>query len=328
MHINTLPISPPIIGLGTAALGRPGYINLGHAEAFEDGKSVEAMEAQAHKVLDFAEANGLLYLDAARSYGKAEAFISSWLAKDPARATRFAIGSKWGYTYVADWQTQADAHEIKEHSLAKLNEQWPLSQELLPGLSLYQIHSATFGTGVLENEAIHRRLHKLREEYGIAIGLSTSGTDQPALIEAALKVKVDGKRLFDAVQVTYNMLEQSTADQLKKAHDAGLKVIIKEALANGRLTAANTDVRFHTETKALFDLAQKHQTGIDAIALAFILKQPFVDIVLSGAATIPHLEANLKAYTVAMDGDDLERLASLDQGADAYWAARSGMAWN
>jgi aryl-alcohol dehydrogenase-like predicted oxidoreductase len=43
-------------------------------------------------------------------------------------------------------------------------------------------------------------------------------------------------RMFDAVQTTWNLLEPSSADALAKAHAAGITVIVKEALANGRLT--------------------------------------------------------------------------------------------
>ncbi|HEY3764276.1 MAG TPA: hypothetical protein VGL44_03890, partial [Gaiellales bacterium] len=60
------------IGLGLAAAGRPGYINVGHHDDLARGTSVEAMEAAAHALLDAAHAGGIRYLDAARSYGRAE----------------------------------------------------------------------------------------------------------------------------------------------------------------------------------------------------------------------------------------------------------------
>ncbi|MFK7972099.1 MAG: aldo/keto reductase [Bacteroidia bacterium] len=316
-----------ILGLGTAALGRPGYINLGHAEALGN-TDISAMEAQAHAVFDRAEALGIRYLDAARSYGKAEAFLASWMAKDPARSEHFTLASKWGYTYTADWQIEAEAHEVKEHSLEKLNSQWELSSALLPSLNLYQIHSATFATGVLENAAIHHRLNGLRQEYGIAIGLSTSGVDQPALIDAACKVMVEGKPLFDAIQVTYNILEGSCAPALARASDRGMRIIIKEALANGRLTPANQDADFKQKAHVLFALAETHQVSIDAIALAYVLQQPFVDVVLSGAASVAHLNSNAQALNIKLTGEELEALAVLEQNPEAYWNVRSGMAWN
>ena len=60
-----LQISP--IGLGLAALGRPGYINLGHATDLAGHTDVESLEATTHAVLDAAYAGGVRYVDAARS---------------------------------------------------------------------------------------------------------------------------------------------------------------------------------------------------------------------------------------------------------------------
>src|SRR5205807_191164 len=67
------------MGLGLAALGRPGYINMGHAGDLRGQIGVDSMRAHAHEVLDAAYAAGVRYYDAARSYGRAEEFLGSWL---------------------------------------------------------------------------------------------------------------------------------------------------------------------------------------------------------------------------------------------------------
>jgi hypothetical protein len=36
-----------------------------------------------------------------------------------------------------------------------------------------------------------------------------------------------GARLFDSVQATWNLMEQSAGDALLEAHEAGLQVIVK-----------------------------------------------------------------------------------------------------
>ena len=71
---------------------------------------------------------------------------------------------------------------------------------------------------------------------GVKIGLTLSGPRQAAL--QALDVQIDGQRVFDCVQATWNLLEPSAGPALQAAHDAGMGVIVKEALANGRLTDA------------------------------------------------------------------------------------------
>src|SRR3954463_8673952 len=122
---NLLP-SP--LGLGLAALGRPGYINLGHADDLGRDYDVAAMQAHAHAVLDAAWHAGVRYFDAARSYGRAEEFLSAWLNARQIPTDAVSVGSKWGYAYTAGWQVHASAHEIKQHSLEQLRRQWPESQ--------------------------------------------------------------------------------------------------------------------------------------------------------------------------------------------------------
>lgn len=55
------------IGLGLAAVGRPGYINLGRDEDLGADRSVEALRTRTHELLDAAYAQGVRYFDAARS---------------------------------------------------------------------------------------------------------------------------------------------------------------------------------------------------------------------------------------------------------------------
>lgn len=323
---SQLSVSP--IGLGLAALGRPGYINLNHAADLDHNYNVTAMETHTHQVLDAAWQAGVRYFDAARSYGRAEQFLSSWLTSrdiDPAAVT---VGSKWGYTYTANWQVEAEHHEIKEHSLPVLRRQWAETQSHLGVyLDLYQIHSATLDSGVLENTAVLAELARLKRD-GVAIGLSLSGADQPLVLARALTVEVDGLRLFDTVQATWNLLEPSAGSALQDAHSAGLGIIVKEALANGRLTARNTDPHFESSLALLQAQARRLETTIDALALAAVLARPWAGVVLSGAATVGHLQSNLEALNVNWDAEAATQLAALAEPAAAYWATRKQLAWN
>ncbi|TMG15024.1 MAG: aldo/keto reductase, partial [Chloroflexi bacterium] len=72
-----LSVTP--IGFGLAAVGRPGYITLGRDHDLGQDRSVEALERRAHELLSAAYDAGIRYFDAARSYGFAERFLSSWL---------------------------------------------------------------------------------------------------------------------------------------------------------------------------------------------------------------------------------------------------------
>jgi aryl-alcohol dehydrogenase-like predicted oxidoreductase len=305
------PVSP--IGLGLAALGRPGYLNLGHSADLGERRSPDDLRARTAEVLDAAYAGGVRYFDAARSYGRAEEFLAAWL--DDRAPTDVTIGSKWGYTYTADWQIDADPPEVKELTLPTLRRQLDETRTLLGDrLALYQIHSATVSSGVLDDREVLDELARLRDD-GVRIGFTTSGTDQAATIRRALEVGG-----FDAVQSTWNLHERSAEAALAEAHDAGLGVIVKEALANGRLTDRQGDER-------LTAVAREAGATSDAVALAAVLAQPWVDVVLSGAATVDTLRSNLVALDVDPAVARDPRLDALREEPDTYWGHRSDLRW-
>lgn len=321
-----LQVTP--IGLGLAALGRPGYINLGHASDLNEEYSEVAMEAHAHEVLDAAWEAGVRYFDAARSYGRAEQFLASWLKSRAISPDDVTVGSKWGYTYTAGWEVDAEVHEVKEHTLPVLQRQIGESRDLLGDyLDLYQIHSATLSSGVLENGPVLDELARLRAG-GLRIGLSLSGTDQKETLYRALEIRYDGVLLFDAVQATWNLLERSAGPALAAAHDAGLGVIVKEALANGRLTPRNDMPEFAPKMTLMREAARDYGTTVDALALAGVLAQLWVDVALSGAATVEHLRANVRALNVRWDEALDRRLSALTEPPEQYWETRSNLAWN
>ena len=317
------------IGLGLAALGRPGYINLGHSGDLGVDHDVPAMEARAAAVLDLAWSEGVRYFDAARSYGRAESFLAGWLGSRGIGPGSVAIGSKWGYTYTAGWEVEADRHEVKDHSLATLRRQVLETRELLGGhLGLYQIHSATLEGGVLDDLEVLEGLARLRAESGWRIGLSTTGPRQGATIRKALAVEVDGRRLFDSVQATWNLLEPSSGPALAEAREAGLGVIVKEALANGRLTDRNNDPAFAPRRAALEAEAGRLGTTLDALALAAALARPWADVVLSGASTGEQFRSNLGALVVPWEDRAEEALQALAEPPEEYWATRARLSWN
>ena len=303
-----------MLGVGLAALGRPGYITIGHADDLDHDYDVGAMERRCHAVLDAAWNGGVRWFDAARSYGRAEQFLASWIAARAIAPGTVTVSSKWGYRYVANWSVAATQHEIKDHSLAALERQLVESRALLGAhLSLYQIHSVTPDSHVLDDAAVVAKLGELRDA-GLPIGLSLSGPHQRQTLERALAVTVGGRPLWSAVQATWNLLERAVEPALRDAKARGLRVIIKEALANGRLATH----------PALRDEANRRGVGSDAIALAVTAAQPFVDVVLSGAVTTRQLASNLRAN----DQHDLPDFAALTEPPAQYWAERSKLVWN
>ncbi|MBB3159207.1 aryl-alcohol dehydrogenase-like predicted oxidoreductase [Microbacterium proteolyticum] len=309
-----MPASSARLGFGLAAVGRPAYITTDRDDDLGDpaDRSIAALRARAHALLDEAWDLGIRYLDAARSYGLAEEFLGGWLSAHPERRSELVIGSKWGYAYVGEWKMDATVHERKEHSAAMLDRQWP---ETLAALGsppdFYLIHSVTHDSSALADIEVLQRMRRLRAE-GVRVGLSTSGPRQADVVRAAMRLSDSP---FTVVQSTWNLFESSAGDALLEAHDAGWTVVVKEALANGELASA-------VPGGDLVPAASG--TAPDLFALGAALAQPFADIVLSGATTVAHLRRGVEARAVDLDRAVLAQLAV--EPSD-YWRRRSERPW-
>jgi aryl-alcohol dehydrogenase-like predicted oxidoreductase len=304
------------IGLGLAAAGRPAYINIGRDQDLGDDRSREELERRAHAVLDAAWDLGVRYFDAARSYGLAEEFLASWLAAPGRSAEAPVIGSKWGYAYTGNWDLAEPVQERKDLSAANFRRQLAETRALLgDSLNVYQIHSATIESGVLDDDELRADLAELRRS-GVAVGLTVTGPRQGETVDRALEVGI-----FDTVQATWNLLERSAGPALQRAHDAGLGVIVKEALANGRLT-------IHGEEAALLAFASERELPPDAVAIAAAISQPWADVVLSGAVSPQMLASNVRALEVVAEGArPADELSQMAVDADGYWQQRSRLVW-
>jgi aryl-alcohol dehydrogenase-like predicted oxidoreductase len=305
------------LGIGVAAVGRPAYINLGRSGVLPAGRDVAAMRAVAFEVLDAAYAGGVRWVDTARSYGRGEEFVAQWL--DDRGHGDVTVSSKWGYRYVGGWRTDAPVHEIKEHSLGQFRAQLAETRALLgPRLTLYQVHSLTTDSPLLGDEPLLAALAELAAS-GVRVGFSTSGPRQADTVRRGLDAEVAGVRVFSAVQSTWNLLEVSAAGALAEAHGSGAHVLVKEALANGRLAA--------TPPPPVAACARRHGTGPDAVALAAALAQPWAGTVLLGAASAGQVAANLEAARVRLDAGELAALEPVALPPERYWSQRAELPW-
>ena len=99
-------------------------------------------------------------------------------------------------------------------------------------------------------------------------------------------------------------------------------VMVKEPLANGRLTARG-------DLTELADAATKAGSSPDALALSVVLAQPWADVVLSGAASVTEAESNLTALALQLDPQLVERLLdAIHQDSFSYWQMRAALPWN
>lgn len=280
-----------------------------------------ALRHRCEQVLESAWSADIRYFDAARSYGRAEEFLAGWLDAHPER--RPTVASKWGYRYVGDWSLEADVHEVKDHSAAALDRQWQESSALLrERLAVYQVHSLTPDSTALSDPATLGRLAAIRDS-GTAIGVSVSGPNQASAVRAALAAHTDGRPLVSVVQATWNLLERSAGLALEEAAAAGVLVVVKESVANGRLVGAEAP-------DALRKLAAEASAGPDAVALMAALAQPWAGVVLSGAVSVEQLASNLRARRLLTEHPGLAEVAQravAPMDPTRYWSERSGRPW-
>ena len=228
------------------------------------------------------------HIDCARSYGKSEEFLSEWLRARNLSPGDVVVTSKWGYSYTAGWRvdTNGEPHEVKEHTPANAKRQSEETAALLGEyVRVYQVHSATLDSGFLDDDLL-ATLAAIRDTRGWRIGLTLSGTAQADTLRQAL-ARAPG--LFSCVQATWNVLEQSAGAALLEARGAGVDVIVKEAMANGRAL----------RSPPLAAAAARLGCTPDALAMAAVLAQPFTPVVLSGAATPEHAVSNAQCVSVA-----------------------------
>ncbi len=317
------------LGLGLAAVGRPGYITLGRARDLPRDRTPDALAARTAELCDAAWTSGVRYFDVARSYGRAEEFLARWLSGRDIAAAAVTVGSKWGYRYTAGWAIEAAVHEEKELTLGRFEAQLAETHGILgPHLDLYQVHSATVESGCLDDETLLTAMVAARRRGACrALGVSLSGPTSDRTLELALAARVDGERVFDAVQATVNVLEPSLLPLLATAQAEGLGVIAKEVHANGRLTDVNDRPEDAVLRARLGHIAEHAGASVADLALAFVLAHPHVDVALSGAATTAQLAAHVAAVGRPRPDDACAELGELAEAPRAYWETRARLAW-
>jgi aryl-alcohol dehydrogenase-like predicted oxidoreductase len=99
------------------------YINLRHGTPIEN-TSLSEFRRGGISILEDAYHKGVLF-DASPGYGLIESLLIEWLQQksDP----DVAIATKWGLS-LANFDKNAKVHELKEHSIKKLNFQWEFSK--------------------------------------------------------------------------------------------------------------------------------------------------------------------------------------------------------
>ena len=108
----------------------------------------------------------------------------------------------------------------------------------------------------------------------------------------------------------------------------GKTVIIKEALANGRLLKNEKFCHYQKLYNVLDCLSKKYHVGIDAVTLRFVIDNLEPTYLLSGASSKEQLEQNIKAQNFILEKEELNVLKSFKTDSQEYWEERNKLSWN
>ena len=110
--------------------------------------------------------------------------------------------------------------------------------------------------------------------------------------------------------------------------NAGKSIIIKEALANGRIFKNKDYGHYADLVRFLESLAVRYGVSIDAIGLRFVMDILEPALVLSGASTQRQLAENLRAQYFKLDLQDQLHLKQFAVDSEFYWNERKNLKWH
>jgi aryl-alcohol dehydrogenase-like predicted oxidoreductase len=261
-------------------------------------------EAEAIRLVHAALDAGINFIDTARAYGESEAVLGKALQ---GRRQEVVLATKVGL-YRPDG-TLPSGEALRTHMLDSLETSLRLLQT--DYVDLWQLH--------LVDEAVLAQRETIAAVF--------------AEVQAAGKVRYTGgsfygaktaelalpHNLFDALQVTYSVLDQRLADRVfPQAQQQGVGIVVRSVLLKGALTERADHLPDQLEplrarSRRFRQLVAEAQLGLDAaqVALAFGLAHPQIDAVLVGVRNEAELAADLAAVACQLPPAFQAQLATL-----------------
>lgn len=242
LDLLNLRLSP--IGYGAFKIGRNVGTKYDRAYELPDDTTVAHL---LNGILDL----GITYIDTAPAYGASEEHIGRAISR---RRGEFTLSTKVGEFFengVVRYDfSSAAVRQSVEASLRRLR---------TDVLDIVFIHSTHDDLRIVEQTDVVATLLSLRDA-GLIRGIGLSGYTTEACRAAMAWA--------DALMVEYHPGEESLAPVIAEAHAAGVAVIVKKALASGRLSATT--------------------------ALSFVLSNPAVTCVAVGSLNLDNLRENVR----------------------------------
>ncbi len=307
------------LGLGCGNFG-----GVGSAPAFF---GMGETEAQAAALLDRAHDAGITLLDTADAYGggRSETFIGNWLkAKGSAVRDQLVVSSKV-YNPVGPGPNQRGLSRV--HILRQIDA--TLTRLATDRLDLYLIHEVDPETPLEETlRALDDVVRAGKVRY---IGASNIEAWRMAVARGVS----DLHRLarFEWVQNSYSLLDRTAErEMLPLCADQHIGFTAFSPLAGGWLTGKYRSKQYpdgsrmtlrpepylHLATDRVFhglerfaEAARARGVSMEALALAWVLHHPQVDMAIVGPRTPAHLDSALAAIDIMLSAPEAAELAAL-----------------
>jgi aryl-alcohol dehydrogenase-like predicted oxidoreductase len=244
-----------------------GLISIGRSWGFRPAPLPS--DARVDALLTAALGAGIRFFDTAPSYGSSEERLGRFLRRIPAERLRsLTIATKCG-----EHQNAPGEAPYADHGFEALARSIDSSLERLPAVQLLQIHKST--AEVLRSGAVRRAV-----EHARASGVREFGASVTDL-EAAAAAAESG--LFHTIQFFFNRRSAQLAGIFEIAARAGMRLIVNRPFAMGAL---------------LYDDAGRLRSGDEAMkeAFAFVLRNNFRGVILTGTSSAEHLRRNVEAF--------------------------------
>lgn len=235
---------------------------------------------QVSEILDHAAINNINKLDTAVAYGNAQGIIGKYTQTS---GNLFQINSK--FTYAAN----NTISEQLNNSLAKLNQ---------VKLNTYFFHR--YNDFVKHPECIAELL-KLKDAGKInTIGVSVYENDE---LDIALNAKE-----IDVIQLPFNCFDNMNqrGSLLKKAKDNGKIIQVRSVYLQGLFFKDTDNIPTQLQPLkkhliSLKNLAAELKLTIYELALAYVIKQQFIDEIIIGVENKIQLSQNIEFFTKEFD---------------------------
>jgi aryl-alcohol dehydrogenase-like predicted oxidoreductase len=285
-----------------------------------------ADQDQSFEVMDAYQAAGGNFIDTADSYlwrlpgnsgGESETIIGNWLTARGNRAD-IVVATKVGSWPVHPGLSAENIAVAAEESLRRLRTDY---------IDLYYAHRDDPDTPLEETLSAFDALVRAGKVRYIA----ASNYSAPRLAEALRISAQNGFASYVAVQPHYNLMERDYEHELAPLlAERGLPCLPYFSLAMGFLTGkykADTTIdswraegarqyltdRGRRVLAELAAVAEQHQVGQAAVALAWLLAQPTVATPLASARNTDQLAGLLPMAELKLSDDELQRLTAASE---------------